>query len=100
MGTSDPLDTEVFSPHEKVTHMKRFLFVVAALVLVASSEAQAQKMSYRSNYRPARTYSNYNYNNYGYYNNYNSGYSGGPFSRLMELERAKNAWLRSTFLGY
>jgi hypothetical protein len=96
MGTSDPLDTEVFSPHEKVTHMKRFLFVLAALVVFASSEAQAQKMYYRSNYRPARTYSNYSYNNY----NYNSGYSQGPFSRLMELERAKNAWLRSTFMGY
>jgi hypothetical protein len=80
--------------------MKRFLFVVAALVVFASSEAQAAKMYYRSNYRPARSY-NYSYNNSGYNNyGYNSGYSQGPFSRLMELERAKNAWLRSTFLGY
>jgi len=71
--------------------MKRFLIVVAAVALFASAEAQAaQRYSYRSSYRPARTY-NYNY---GY------GRSQGPFARMMELERAKNAWLRQTFLGY
>jgi hypothetical protein len=70
--------------------MKRFLLVVAAVALFASSEAQAaQRYYYRSNYRPARSY-NYSYN---------SGYSQGPFSQLMEMERAKNAWLRQTFLG-
>lgn len=94
MGTSDPLDTEVFSPHEKVTHMKRFLLVVAAVALFASSEAQAaQRYYYRSNYRPARSY-NYSYNNYSY------NRSPGLFSQMMEMERAKNAWLRQTFLGY
>ncbi|HVJ67602.1 MAG TPA: hypothetical protein VM510_06445 [Caulifigura sp.] len=72
--------------------MKRFLLVLAAVAVFASSEAQAaQRYYYRSAYRPARTYN---------YNTYNSGYSSGPFSRLMELERAKNAWLRSTFMGY
>jgi hypothetical protein len=71
--------------------MKRLLLVVAAFALFASSEAQAgQRYYYRSAYRPARTY-NYNYNN---------GSSQGPFARMMELERAKNAWLRQTFLGY
>jgi len=74
--------------------MKRFLFVIAALVVFASSEAQAAKMYYRSNYRPARSY------NYSYGNNYSYGRSSGPFSQLMEMERAKNAWLRQTFLGY
>ncbi|QDT56450.1 hypothetical protein Pan44_45040 [Caulifigura coniformis] len=71
--------------------MKRFLLVLAAFAVVASSEAQAaQRYYYRSAYRPARTY-NYSYN---------TGRSQGAFSRLMELERAKNAWLRQTFLGY
>jgi len=81
--------------------MKRLLLILAALVVGASSEAEAgQRSYYRSAYRPARTY-NYSYNN-GYYNNgySNSGYSQGPFARLMELERAKNAWLRQTFMGY
>jgi len=69
--------------------MKRFLLVVAALAFFASSEAQAaQRYNYRSNYRPARSY-NYSYNR-----------SPGMFSQMMELERAKNAWLRQTFLGY
>jgi hypothetical protein len=69
--------------------MKRILLVLAAFAVVASSEVEAgQRYYYRSAYRPARTY-NYNYN---------SGYQG-PFSRLMELERAKNAWLRQTFMG-
>lgn len=68
--------------------MKRFLLVIAAVALFASSEAEAgQRYYYRSNYRPARSYS-YSYNR-----------SPGPFAQLMEMERAKNAWLRQTFLG-
>ncbi len=60
--------------------MKRFLLVLAALSVFAASEAQAaQRYYYRSNYGYSR--------------------SQGPFSRLMEMERAKNAWLRQTFLG-
>jgi len=75
--------------------MKRFLLVLAAFAVVASSEAQAaQRYNYRSSYRPARTY-NYNYNS-----GYSTGRSQGAFARMMELERAKNAWLRQTFLGY
>jgi hypothetical protein len=92
MQLSDSLGVEISLPPQ-VNPMKRFLLVIAALALFASSEAQAaQRYYYRSAYRPARTY-NYNYN---------SGYSRSqaPFSRLMELERAKNAWLRQTFLGY
>ncbi len=69
--------------------MKRILLVLAAFAVVASADVQAaQRYSYRSAYRPARTY------------NYSYGRSQGPFSRMMELERAKNAWLRQTFLGY
>jgi hypothetical protein len=69
--------------------MKRFLLVVAAVVFFASSEAEAgQRYYYRSNYRPMRSY-NYSYNR-----------SPGLFSQMMEMERAKNAWLRQTFLGY
>jgi hypothetical protein len=66
--------------------MKRFLLIIAAVACVASSEAQAAQRYY---YRPA-------------YRSYNYGYSRqmGPFARLMELERAKNAWLRQTFMGY
>lgn len=71
--------------------MKRFLLLVAAVAFFASSEAEAgQRYYYRSNYRPARSY-NYSYN-------YNR--SPGLFSQMMEMERAKNAWLRQTFLGY
>jgi hypothetical protein len=63
--------------------MKRFFIAVAALAVLASSEAQAQqRYYYRSNYaRPS----------------YNR--PQGPLGRLMEMERAKNAWLRQTFMG-
>lgn len=74
--------------------MKRFFIAVAAvaaLVVLPSTEAQAARRYYRSNY----TYNNnYSYNNSGY------NRSASPFGRLMEMERAKNAWLRSTFMGY
>jgi len=69
--------------------MKRFLLAIAAVAVFTASEAQAaQRYYYRSNYRPARSY-NYNYNR-----------QPGLFSQMMEMERAKNAWLRQTFLGY
>jgi hypothetical protein len=72
--------------------MKRFLLVVAAVAFFASSEAEAGRYYSRSSYRPMRTYS--------YRSNYSYNRSPGLFSQMMEFERAKNAWLRSTFLGY
>lgn len=62
--------------------MKRFLLVLAAFAIVASSEAQAAQRSY-------------------YRSNYNSGYRRpqGPLGRLMEMERQKNAMLRQMFFG-
>ena len=78
--------------------MKRMLIVLAVFAAVAGSEALAGQRSYyrsgyRSSSRPVRTY------NYGYNSGYSYGRSQGPLGQLMELERAKNAWLRQTFFG-
>jgi hypothetical protein len=85
--------------------MKRFLLAIAAVVaLSAAAEASVTNYRYRSAYQ-APVATNYGYApSYGYtYNRgYNYGYSrgNGPFARLMELERRKNAMLRRTFFGY
>jgi hypothetical protein len=81
--------------------MKSFLIAAsAAIALFAAADAQAAVTYYRSNYQ-ARTYAQPTYSTGGYY--YSNGYSrssGGPFGRLMEMERRKNAALRRMFWGY
>ncbi|MBX3443655.1 MAG: hypothetical protein KF774_14705 [Planctomyces sp.] len=77
--------------------MKRLLTAAALIVAFGAIEAEAAVVSYRSGYRqaPAATSPSYNYN-------YNSGYrarSRGPFARMMEFERQKNAMLRQMFWG-
>ncbi len=73
----------------------RKMFAVAAALMIAlavSSSTQAGSGSQRS----GRVYSN----------GYRSGtpsrsyryYRGGAFDRLLEMERRKNAWLRSKFV--
>ncbi|MCA9085586.1 MAG: hypothetical protein KDA81_16110 [Planctomycetaceae bacterium] len=53
-----------------------------AFSMTAGTEAEAARGIFRSN-RPARVQRS----------------SGGILSGLMDLERRKNAWLRSTFFG-
>lgn len=56
--------------------------LLASFVLASSSEAEAGR---RFKPRRARMFQKSN--------------GDGMFSRIMEIERRKNAWLRSTFLG-
>jgi len=58
--------------------MKRMFFVAMALLMLASTGSAQMGRRYNGGYQPQR---------------------GGVFSRMMELERRKNAWLRETFLG-
>ena len=58
------------------------LALIAAFSLSAASEAEAGRR--RGNNRRARVSQRSN---------------GGFFASVMELERRKNAWLRSTFFG-
>lgn len=59
--------------------MKRIILIAVAALMLTTGSARAaggrQNRAYRSS----------------------SG--NGPISRLVELERRKNAWLRQTFLG-
>lgn len=56
--------------------------LIAAFTLAASGEAEAGR---RYKPRRARIFQRSN--------------GDGMFSRLMDIERRKNAWLRATFLG-
>lgn len=63
--------------------MRKVLIVAVALTAMLAIETSAQASQRRVIYRPARTWQ------------INSGGNpvSGVFGRLMELERAKNAWL-------
>lgn len=57
--------------------MKRLFFLAVALLLLWTGSSEAQ---------------------IGRNRQFRSNNGGGPVSRLIELERRKNAWLRRTFL--
>jgi len=78
--------------------MKRLMIAaVAGIALFAATDAKAAVVHYRSNYQTP-VYTNSGYSNYNY--GYRSSRRQGPFGRLMEMERRKNAMLRQMFWGY
>lgn len=80
--------------------MKRLLIAMtAAAGLLAAAEAEAAVTSYRSNYRSSARAAQ-TYNNGNYYRTGASRRADGPFARMMDLERRKNAALRQMFFGY
>ncbi len=72
--------------------MRRLLTTAVVLTiafsLAPSSEAEAGRRGMRAN-RSSRPL----------FQRFQQRSNGNMFSNLMELERRKNAWLRSTFLG-
>lgn len=77
--------------------MKRLMIAaVAGIALFAATDAKAAVVSYRSNYQSSGAVSS----NPGYVTYRSTARRQGPFSRLMEMERRKNAMLRQMFFGY
>ena len=77
-----------FTTNERERNMKRFLTTAIALTIalsLAATEAEAGRRRVRAN-RSSRPM-------------FQQRSRGNFFSNMMDLERRKNAWLRSTFLG-
>lgn len=69
--------------------MQKFVALAAlAVVALACTDSHASNRRVRANAAPA-----------GNYYTATEAQPAGPFARLMELERRKNAALRSMFLG-